>query len=105
MVNITFQRVKSRGIFEILDAEFEVDKVTSLSTVFSDSKGLYVSQEMKSFICSMEGLERRSNLRACLVALLLLSIASSTVAYASSPPSSISSSPSSPPPTSSKGLC
>jgi hypothetical protein len=52
---------------------------------------------MKSFICNMEGLERRSNLRACLVALLLLSIASSTVSYASSPPSSISSSPSSPP--------
>jgi len=45
MVNITFQREKSRGIFEILDAEFEVDKVTSLSTVFSGSKGSYVSWE------------------------------------------------------------
>lgn len=47
------------------------------------------------------GLECFSNLQACLVALLLLSIVSSTVAYASTPPSS-SSSPSSPP-TSSKG--
>jgi hypothetical protein len=46
----------------------------------------------------MVGLERRSNLRPCLVAFLLLSIVSSTVAYASSPPSSSSSSP-----TSSKG--
>ena len=83
------------------------------ATTFTATQGLLYGQQAApedplrnrrvSFVVWMDW-NADSNLRACLVALLLLSIASSTVAYASSPPSFISSSPSSPP-TSSKGLC
>ena len=93
---------------EAADVVLLVDDVTKVSDIIQISKRtIKIAKQsilVGSFICSMDGLERRSNLRACLVALLLLSIASSTVAYASSPPSSISSSHSSPP-TSSKRLC